>query len=92
MFGDDVDLTATSPLRKILEVTAAEDAGLWRRLEDLYYARFLSSAVGDDLDLLGEDVGVRAPVPVRATGAGDDHRGPAAGRAGSTPCPRARCW
>jgi uncharacterized phage protein gp47/JayE len=58
LFGDDVDLTATSPLRKILEVTASEDAGLWRRLEDLYYAGFISSAVGDDLDLLGEDVGV----------------------------------
>ncbi|HYY81161.1 MAG TPA: baseplate J/gp47 family protein [Actinomycetes bacterium] len=57
-FGDGVDLTATSPLRKLLEVTAAEDAQLWRRLEDLYYSNFLSAAIGDDLDLLGEDVGV----------------------------------
>ena len=65
LFGDDLDLSATSPVRKILEVTASEDAGLWRRLEDLYYARFLSSAIGDDLDLLGEDVGRAAPVPVR---------------------------
>lgn len=58
MFGPDVDLSSTSPLRKILEVTASEDAGLWRRVEDLYYAGFLSSAIGDDLDLLGDDVGV----------------------------------
>jgi phage-related baseplate assembly protein len=57
-FGDDVDLSATSPLRKLLEVTAAEDAELWRRLEDLYYSNFLSAAVGDDLDLLGENIGV----------------------------------
>jgi phage-related baseplate assembly protein len=57
-FGDDVDLSATSTVRKLLEVTAAEDAQLWRRLEDLYYSNFLSAAVGDDLDLLGEDVGV----------------------------------
>ncbi|MEJ3748623.1 baseplate J/gp47 family protein [Actinomycetes bacterium KLBMP 9797] len=57
-FGAAVDLSPTSPLRKILEVTAAEDALLWRRLEDLYYSRFLSAAVGDDLDLLGEDLGV----------------------------------
>jgi uncharacterized phage protein gp47/JayE len=57
-FGAGVDLSATSPLRKILEVTAAEDALLWRRLEDLYYSRFLSAAVGDDLDRLGEDLGV----------------------------------
>jgi len=57
-FGADVDLSPTSPLRKILEVTAAEDALLWRRLEDLYYSRFLSAAVGADLDLLGDDLGV----------------------------------
>jgi uncharacterized phage protein gp47/JayE len=61
IFGDDVDLSPTSPLRKIFEVTAAEDARLWRRLEDLYYAGFLSSAVGDDLDRLGEDLGFARP-------------------------------
>jgi phage-related baseplate assembly protein len=58
LLGDDLDLSATSPVRKLLEVTAAEDAGLWRRLEDQYYSGFLSAAVGDDLDLLGEEVGV----------------------------------
>ena len=31
----DVDLTNTSPLRKILETAAAEDGELWKRLEDL---------------------------------------------------------
>jgi uncharacterized phage protein gp47/JayE len=61
LFGDDLDLSATSPVRKLLEVTASEDAALWRRLEDLYYKRFLPSAVGDDLDLLGDDVGVPRP-------------------------------
>ncbi|GAA4525868.1 baseplate J/gp47 family protein [Nonomuraea ferruginea] len=60
-FGDDVDLSPTSPLLKILQVTAAEDARLWRRLEDLYYSRFLSSAIGDDLDRLGEEVGFDRP-------------------------------
>ncbi|MCP2341335.1 baseplate J/gp47 family protein [Actinomadura rupiterrae] len=54
----DVDLTSTSPLRKILEVTAAEDGELWKRMEDLYYGNFVSTAIGDDLDLLGEDVGL----------------------------------
>jgi phage-related baseplate assembly protein len=58
VFGDDLDLSPTSPIRKILEVAAAEDARLWRRLEDLYWSRFLSSAVGADLDALGEDIGV----------------------------------
>lgn len=57
-FGPDVDLTATSPLRKILEVTATEDAELWKRLEASYYAGFVSTADGESLDLLGEDIGV----------------------------------
>jgi hypothetical protein len=56
-----VDLTSTSPLRKILETTAAEDGELWKRLEDLYYGNFVSTAVGDTLDLLGEDVGLPRP-------------------------------
>jgi hypothetical protein len=54
----DVDLTSTSPLRKILETTAAEDGELWKRLEDLYYGNFVVTAVGDALDLLGADVGL----------------------------------
>jgi phage-related baseplate assembly protein len=61
VFGDDVDLSPTSPLRKILEVTAAEDARLWRRLEDLHYAGFLYAAIGDDLDALGADLGLARP-------------------------------
>jgi len=58
MFGPTIDLTATSPLRKLLEVTSDEDAELWKRMEDLYYSNFVSTASGDNLDLLGEDVGV----------------------------------
>src|SRR5258708_18919297 len=57
MFGSSVDLSATSPLRKILEVASAEDAELWKRMEDVYYSNFVSTAVGDSLDLLGEDLG-----------------------------------
>ncbi|WP_026531482.1 baseplate J/gp47 family protein [Arthrobacter sp. H41] len=57
-FGRDVDLTPTSPLRKIIEVTVLEDAEIWKRIEDSYYAGFVSTAVGDSLDLLGEDVGI----------------------------------
>ncbi|MFL6126304.1 baseplate J/gp47 family protein [Actinophytocola sp.] len=53
-----VDLTNTSALRKVLETTAAEDNELWKRLEDLYYGNFVSTAIGATLDQLGEDVGV----------------------------------
>jgi hypothetical protein len=61
VFGGDVDLTTTSPLRKILETTAAEDGELWKRLEDLYYANFVSTAVGVSLNQLGEDIGLERP-------------------------------
>ncbi len=55
---DDPDLTATSALRKVLEVGAAEDAELWKRMESLYYSNFSSTATGASLDRLGEDLGV----------------------------------
>jgi hypothetical protein len=58
MFGANVDLSPTSPLLKILQLVAAEDAALWQHLEDLYYSGFASTAVGDELDLLGENVGL----------------------------------
>lgn len=58
MFGATIDLTTTSPLRKILEVTSAEDSELWKWMENLYYSNFVATAVGDNLDLLGQDVGV----------------------------------
>jgi uncharacterized phage protein gp47/JayE len=58
MFGDDADLRSTSALRKILEISSAEDHELWKRMEQLYYSNFISTASGDALDLLGEDVGV----------------------------------
>lgn len=57
MFGEDVDLLSTSALRKILDITSAEDQELWKRMEQLYYSNFISTASGDALDLLGDDVG-----------------------------------
>ena len=56
--GLDPDLTSTSPLRKLIEAAAYEDAELWKRLEDFYYSAFVSTATGDALDLLGDDVGL----------------------------------
>ncbi|MFF0726031.1 baseplate J/gp47 family protein [Streptomyces sp. NPDC004134] len=57
-FGDDVDLGPAGPLGKILEVVAAEDSELWKRLEDLFYAQFPATATGPALDLLGDDAGL----------------------------------
>lgn len=58
MFGNNVDVTATSAICKILEVAAAQDAELWQHMEDLYYSNFVSTAFGDALDTLGDDLGL----------------------------------
>jgi uncharacterized phage protein gp47/JayE len=58
MFGPTVDLTSTSPLRKIIEGSASETFELWKALEDQFYAGFLTTADGPSLDLLGDDLGV----------------------------------
>jgi hypothetical protein len=59
MFGSDADLRPNSALRKLLEISSFEDHELWKGMEQLYYSNFISTASGDTLDLLGEDVGVR---------------------------------
>lgn len=58
LFGADADLRSTSVLRKLLDVTAAEDHNLWKELERKFYGSFVSTASGDALDLLGDDMGV----------------------------------
>lgn len=58
MFGSDADLRSTSALRKMLDLAAFEDHELWKGMEQFYYSNFISTASGDALNLLGEDVGV----------------------------------
>jgi uncharacterized phage protein gp47/JayE len=57
-FGSDADLLSPSALRKILEITTAEDQELWKRMELFYYGNFVSTASGPSLDLLGESLAV----------------------------------
>ncbi|MFH8259224.1 baseplate J/gp47 family protein [Streptomyces roseolus] len=59
MFGDDVDLTSGSALRKVLDAAAVDTHELWRALESQYYGNFVSTAQGPSLDLLGRDLGLR---------------------------------
>jgi uncharacterized phage protein gp47/JayE len=59
LFGADIDLRSTSALRKILDIASAEDHEHWKALEAAYYANFLSTASGDALDLLGDDLGLQ---------------------------------
>jgi len=57
-FGDDVDLTSGSPLRKLLDAVAWQGHDLWRAMEKQYYANFITTAEGSSLDRLGQDLGI----------------------------------
>jgi hypothetical protein len=61
LFGDDLDLTGGSVIRKLLEVTALEDARTWAALSSWYDNSFLVSATGAALDRLGEEHGLPRP-------------------------------
>lgn len=58
MFGDDVDLSSGSALRKVMDAVAWSAHELWRGLERQYYANFVTTAQGPSLDLLGTDLGI----------------------------------
>jgi len=68
LFGSDVDLTATSPLKKFIEITAVEKAILWQALEAVYYAGFIDTATGDNLDKVVSLVSITRNPAVKATG------------------------
>lgn len=58
VFGDDVDLTSGSALRKVFDAVAWEAHDLWRGLEAQYYSGFVTTAQGASLDLLGATLGL----------------------------------
>jgi uncharacterized phage protein gp47/JayE len=74
LFGSSVDLTETSPLLKLLEVQALEEAELWEMAEAMYYNGYVDFATGNSLDSVCALLGVTrhpavvATVTVRFTG------------------------
>jgi len=61
LFGDDMDLGSGSVIRKLLEVTALEDARTWAALSSMYDNSFVSTATGEALSRLGEELGLPRP-------------------------------
>jgi hypothetical protein len=61
LFGIDLDLTSGSAVRKLLEVSALEDARTWAALATIYDNSFVSSATGDALSRLGDELGLTRP-------------------------------
>lgn len=61
LFGPDLDLGSGSAIRKILEVSALEDARTWSALAALYDNQFVATAQGDALSRLGGELGLPRP-------------------------------
>jgi hypothetical protein len=61
LFGDGVDLSSGSAIRKLIEVTALEDARTWSALATMYDDCFVSSATGSALSQLGRELGLERP-------------------------------
>jgi hypothetical protein len=61
LFGADIDLASGSALRKILEVSALEDARTWAALAAMYDNQYVTSARGDALSRLGAELGIPRP-------------------------------
>jgi hypothetical protein len=61
VLGDDVDLTSTSVLRKLLEISALEDARTWAALAAMYDNSFVATATGSALGVLGAELGLPRP-------------------------------
>ncbi|MFO0750669.1 MAG: hypothetical protein U1F43_34120 [Myxococcota bacterium] len=61
LFGADVDLTSGSVIRKLLEVSALEDARTWAALAGMYDDQFVVSATGAALSRLGDELGLPRP-------------------------------
>ena len=63
----DIDLTSGSAIRKLLELSAVEDARTWAALAAMYDNCFIHSASGDALSLHGKELGIERPF-MEATG------------------------
>lgn len=61
LFGPEIDLTSGSAIRKLLEISALEDARTWSALHETFQASFISTAQGQALDSLGAEIGISRP-------------------------------
>jgi hypothetical protein len=61
LLGDDLDLTSSSLIRKLLEISALEDARTWAALAGMYDNSFAATATGEPLTMLGAELGLPRP-------------------------------
>jgi hypothetical protein len=61
LLGDDLDLGSGSVVRKLLELSALEDARTWAALATIYDNSFVASATREALSRLGDELGLARP-------------------------------
>jgi hypothetical protein len=61
LLDEELDLGPASPVRKLLELSALEDARTWAALAAIYDGLFVPTATGDSLSRLGEELGLLRP-------------------------------
>ena len=61
LFGSDIDLTAGSSVRKVLEIIAVEEARCWEHLGHQAANNVVSTATGSALSALGAELGIVRP-------------------------------
>lgn len=68
LFGEDVNLSESSPIGLFIRVNAWEEAIVWQMAEDVYLSAFLNSATGSSLDRVVQYIGISRRQATRATG------------------------
>lgn len=68
LFGNDINLSESSPLGMLVRLNAWDEALVWQRLEEVYLSGFVSTAEGITLDRKCQDIGISRQLSRNAYG------------------------
>lgn len=68
LFGTNIDTSSSSPLGKINQTVCSELSIYWEKMNETYFAAFLDSASGENLDKIVYPLGINRKPAVRSVG------------------------
>ncbi len=68
LFGNDINLSESSPLGMLLRLSAWDEAAVWQQMEEVYLSGFVSTAEGITLDRKCQDIGISRHLSRKAYG------------------------
>ena len=68
LFGNDANLSDSSPLGMLVRLNAWDEAAVWQQMEEVYLSAYVSSAEGVSLDRKCQDIGIMRQLATRSTG------------------------